>query len=229
MSEPTAKPTVDLAKFESAVRANPEDAAPEYEFHSLADLFPMISEDELSELTADIKKQGLLETITLFEGKILDGRNRYKAAKAADVVLKNYHFKQLGDRNAEAFVISANIRRRHLTTKQKQGLLAKLIKADPAASDRSIADVAKVSHHTVGAVREGMEARGQIAHVETRTDSTGRKQPAAKAKGEKKSKAAESKAKAMAAALEKPATSFTNHLELMIEALKAFKSHEHAE
>jgi hypothetical protein len=87
------------------VRPNPDDAAPEYEFHELAALFPMISTDELNELAEDIKKHRLLERITLFEGKILDGRNRYKAAKQAGVVLKNYDFKQLDNGSAEAFVI----------------------------------------------------------------------------------------------------------------------------
>jgi hypothetical protein len=32
----SAKPTVDLSELESAVRANPDDAAPEYKFHELA-------------------------------------------------------------------------------------------------------------------------------------------------------------------------------------------------
>ena len=43
----------------------------------------MISDDELNELAEDIRKHGLIEPITLFENKIIDGRNRYKAAKQA--------------------------------------------------------------------------------------------------------------------------------------------------
>jgi hypothetical protein len=162
-----------------------DDAAPEYVFHELAALFPMISEDELNELAEDIKKQGLLERITLFEGKILDGRNRYKAAKQAGVVLKNYHFKQLdGDRaKAEAFVISANIRRRHLTSAQKRDLLAKLIKANPDQSDRQIGDVANVDHKTVGAVREGLQASGEIPQLNATKGKDGKTR---KRKGEAK-------------------------------------------
>ena len=37
------------------------------------------------------------------------------------------------------YVISANIRRRHLTAEQKRELIAKLIKATPEKSDRAIA------------------------------------------------------------------------------------------
>ena len=85
-------------------------------------------------------------------------------------------------------MISANIRRRHLTTKQKRDLLAKLIKANPDQSDRQIADVANVDNKTVATVREGMEEREEIPHVETRTDSAGRKQPATKVKGKGKGK-----------------------------------------
>jgi hypothetical protein len=53
-----------------------------------------------------------------------------------------------------------------------------LIKAQPEKSDRQIADTVKVDHKTVGAVRAEQEARGEIPHVETRTDSMGRQQPA---------------------------------------------------
>jgi hypothetical protein len=81
-----------------------------------------------------------------------------------------------------AFVVSANLHRLHLTAEQKRDLLAKMIKAEPEKSDRTIAAMIKASHHTVGAVRTEMETRGQIAHVETRTDTKGRQQPAKKAR-----------------------------------------------
>jgi hypothetical protein len=53
--------------------------------------------------------------------------------------------------------------------------------ADPGKSDRAIARVAKVDHKTVAAVRAEAEGRGEIPHVETCTDTKGRKQPAKKA------------------------------------------------
>ena len=43
------------------------------------------------------------------------------------------------------YVISANIRRRHLTAEQKRDLVATLLKLDPGKSDRSIAKVVSVS------------------------------------------------------------------------------------
>jgi hypothetical protein len=82
-----------------------------------------------------------------------------------------------------AYVISANIRRRHLSAEQQRELIAKLIKATPEKSDRQIAETVKVDHKTVGAVRAEQERRGEIPRVETRTDSKGRKQPRRKPRG----------------------------------------------
>jgi hypothetical protein len=81
-------------------------------------------------------------------------------------------------------VASLNIRRRHLTAEQKRELIAKLIKATPKKSDRQIATATKTDHKTVASVRAEQEARGEIPHVSTRTDSKGRQQPANKARSE---------------------------------------------
>jgi ParB-like chromosome segregation protein Spo0J len=149
--------------------------------HPLAELFPMISNDELRELAEDIRKNGMIEPITLCQGKILDGRNRLAAGKLINFPFRRINFRELlCHLDPQAYVISANIKRRHLTAEQKRELIDKLIKADPAKSNRQIAETAKLSHHTVGDVRAELEQRGQIAHVETRTDSAGRKQPAKK-------------------------------------------------
>ena len=75
-----------------------------------------------------------------------------------------------------AYVISANIHRRHLTAEQKRELIAKLIKATPEKSDRQIAETVKASPTTVGTVRAEMEAKGDVSKLDTRTDSLGRQQ-----------------------------------------------------
>jgi hypothetical protein len=56
--------------------------------HELADLLPMIDGVNFENLKADIAKNGILEPILLFEGRILDGRNRYRAAKALGKVTR---------------------------------------------------------------------------------------------------------------------------------------------
>jgi len=89
---------------------------PKYEFHPLANLFALISEKKLQALTADIKKNGLHHLITLYRGKILDGRNRYKACLAAGVEPR---FKEYKGKDPLSFVVSENVQRRQLTVGQR--------------------------------------------------------------------------------------------------------------
>jgi ParB-like chromosome segregation protein Spo0J len=155
--------------------AEPAASIPEFISHDLAEQFPLMAETELRDLAADIRKHGLLEPIILFEGKILDGRNRHRAAKLAGHKFVDANFTKLPPgRDPRAFV-SANIHRRHLTAEQKRDLLAKLIKADPTKSDRQIAEQAKVSHHTVGDMRSQLVATGQLAQLETHEGADGKK------------------------------------------------------
>lgn len=73
------------------------------EFHQYANLFPMMGGRELEEFQWDIRQNGVREPVILFEGKILDGRNRYKAATALG---KEVRFEQYQGDDALAFAIS---------------------------------------------------------------------------------------------------------------------------
>jgi N6-adenosine-specific RNA methylase IME4 len=86
------------------------------EAHKFADIFPMIEGQAFEELKKDIKEQGLQQTIILYEDKILDGRNRYKACKELGIEPQFDTYK--GDKPLE-FVISLNLKRRHLNEGQK--------------------------------------------------------------------------------------------------------------
>jgi ParB-like chromosome segregation protein Spo0J len=162
------------------VTAVPQPPAFAYEFHPLCAMFPLMSDDELDELAADIKKCGLQEPITLHEGKVLDGRNRVLACQKIGKRITQTDTYD-GDDPA-AFVISKNIRRRHLTQEQKREIVAKLLVENPERSDRATAKIAGVDHKTVSSVRTEAEERGEIPHVDKRSDAKGRKQPAHKAK-----------------------------------------------
>jgi hypothetical protein len=164
-----------------------------FDFHPLADIFPLMEGAEFDELVADIAANKLRDKILLYEGMILDGRNRYRALRKLGLGPEQIREHCCVTRccidsdhgGPAAYVISANIHRRHLTAEQKRELIARLLKMIPEASDRQIAKQAKVSDKTVGAVRREKEARAEIPHVSTRTDTRGRKQPAKKPEAKK--------------------------------------------
>lgn len=87
-----------------------------YEFHPLADLFPMMDADRARELAEGILKNGLLHPIVLHEGKILDGRNRYRACLSMQVPPK---FTTYSGPSPAAFVAQSNLCRRDLTMSQR--------------------------------------------------------------------------------------------------------------
>jgi hypothetical protein len=78
------------------------------------------------------------------------------------------------------YVISANILRRHLTTEQKRDLIAKLLKASPEKSNRAIGEMVKADKNKVKAVRNKLEATGEIAPVEKTVGKDGKARPATK-------------------------------------------------
>jgi len=89
----------------------------EYEFHPIANIFPLIEGEEFDKLFYDVRTFGVREPVWLYEGKILDGRNRYLAAKKAGVPFER---KTYGGTAIEAihFVWSLNRTRRHMTPSQ---------------------------------------------------------------------------------------------------------------
>lgn len=81
--------------------------------HPFADKFPLLPEEDLQELTESIRAHGLRQPIVLDEsGRILDGRNRYRACQKAGV--KPDYITYTGNDLAE-YVIDCNTTRRHMS------------------------------------------------------------------------------------------------------------------
>ena len=68
-----------------------------------------------------------------------------------------------------AFVMSANVRRRHLNAADKRKAIEDLLKAKPEASNRQIAEQLKDDHKKVGRVRQKLEATGAVPQLEKTT------------------------------------------------------------
>jgi hypothetical protein len=166
----------------------------------------------LKELAEDIRKNGgLQQPVKLWRCRktkdvvLLDGRNRLDALSLlgllsadddGELIISNsdgdgwdwpLFDEETGegdDEDARDLVVSLNVHRRHLTAEDKRKIIADLLKLKPESSDRAIAKTVNVDNKTVAKVRTEMERREEIPHVETRTDSKGRKQPSSKPKSE---------------------------------------------
>jgi transposase-like protein len=87
------------------------------------------------------------------------------------------------ERELYDLVLSLNAHRRNLTPEKKRELIAKLLKANPDQSNRSIAKQVNVDHHKVAKVRQRLEATGEVSPVEKTVGADGkaRNQPSKKA------------------------------------------------
>ena len=102
---------------------NSENNVNEIPFHALANIFPLLDGEDFQKLADDVGAHGLREPVVLYEGAILDGRNRYRACKAADV---DCRFVTYGGSDPIAYVVSLNLHRRHLTESQRAMVVASL-------------------------------------------------------------------------------------------------------
>jgi len=98
------------------------------EYHEVANIFPLMQGDEFEGLKADIARHGLQEPICVDQdGKIIDGRNRYRACMELGIEPHRFVVKFL--QTAEeltAYVISKNLHRRHLNETQRGVIAAKM-------------------------------------------------------------------------------------------------------
>lgn len=87
------------------------------EFHDVASLFPLMEGSDFDELKADIRQKGLLVPILLAEGKIADGRNRFRACSELGIEAQFVEWSGTGD--LLAYIVSLNLYRRHLSASQR--------------------------------------------------------------------------------------------------------------
>lgn len=114
---------------------------PEYGFHRLAMDFPPMPADQYEALKADIEANGIRQPVLVWQGAIVDGRNRYRAARDLGLGSDGFPVSVLPDDLPEAevaqLVRSHNLAHRHLSQGQRAMLAAGLGRASHGgASDR---------------------------------------------------------------------------------------------
>jgi hypothetical protein len=135
-----------------------------YEFHELCQIFPRCTDEELQLLVSDIRENGLLTPITLYEEKILDGRNRYLACQMLNI---EPDYVEFDGNDPLPFVVSRNLCRRHLSESQRAMVAAAIIelqRKDNGKSEVTISDAAKqlnvsprMVNHAVKIINEGTD------------------------------------------------------------------------
>ena len=91
------------------------------ELHPLCSLFPRMSGYEFDCLKLDIKENGQRTPIIIHDGLVLDGGNRYAACAELGI---EPDFMKYGGVDITAYVLSANLHRRHLTPGQSAAIVS---------------------------------------------------------------------------------------------------------
>lgn len=85
--------------------------------HPVALVFPAMAEAEFEALVADISEHGQREPIWTYRGEIIDGVHRARACERLGLPVRSQEWDGKG--SLAAFVISLNLKRRHLNAGQK--------------------------------------------------------------------------------------------------------------
>lgn len=118
----------------------------QYSNHEIADVYPMMSDKELQALISSMEAGGYDENqpIYLFEDKILDGRNRYKATKEAGIEPAFKVFEGTY-KEAEKKSILLNSNRRHMSISQKAMIAAMQIQKSREDENRKKITIPRAS------------------------------------------------------------------------------------
>lgn len=121
-------------------------ASEQLQFHPLANVFPLIDGSEFEAFCEDISNNGQREPIVIFEGKILDGRNRYRATRSLNITAKTISYE---GENPLEFVLSMNMYRRQLTVAQRSIIAAQIVCREPDQAQAEQGDASSL-HSGIG-------------------------------------------------------------------------------
>jgi hypothetical protein len=108
------------------VRTIPANQVGAMVVHSLANMIPAMPESSIVQLTQSMVANGQLTPVTMFEGRVLDGRHRLIAAQRAGLPLNIVNFEGTA-REAMLVAVQQNVARRQLTVSQRAVAAAKAV------------------------------------------------------------------------------------------------------
>lgn len=130
--------------------------AKKFEFHEVANIFPLLEGKDYDDFKEGIQHDGWIRhPIAIYQGKIVDGRNRYRAANDLGITcpIKKWDGKgELID-----FVIAENLHRRHLNESQRAMVAARTREIDEAE--------AKERMRSGGGDKVSVKARAGVANL----------------------------------------------------------------
>lgn len=143
--------------------------------HPDALLLPQMTAEEFAQLVNDIRAHGLREAIKLdHSGEwLVDGRHRDLACPEAGVEPRYERLSEGTD--ILAYIMSANLHRRHLTVEQRAEIVQEVMRRYPDKSNREIAKLARVSPDTVNRIAISSE---RYRSVEKTIGADGKLRPA---------------------------------------------------
>lgn len=128
--------------------------------HAVASLFPDMSAEEFAALKSDIEANGQREPIWLHEGRIIDGRHRYRACSELkrQPITRDWD----GKGSLVGFVVSLNLHRRSLTSSQRAAIATDALPMLKVEADKRQADGQQRGRDTQRSKSNGQKPLSQI-------------------------------------------------------------------
>jgi hypothetical protein len=143
--------------------------------HPACAMFDSLAPDELRALGEDITKNPLTSPIVLWgagftsQPCLIGGRNRLEEFETTERQLRVEFAGVTSSElwaNPDAYVVSANIRRRQVSINDNDRLIAQLLRVDRTKSNRTVAKLTDTSHPHVVKVREQAPASDERSDIQ---------------------------------------------------------------
>jgi hypothetical protein len=145
---------------------------PEYKQHPVAlALMPGGMDDtEFDAFCADVEERGILFPASLYEGMVLDGWHRYRAAKRTGSELKFIEYK---GKDPAGYIASCNVLRRKLSSLQR-ALVGARLHRDHGITQREACKKLGISNEVITLVLKTLDSKNTklIKRIESEADFT---------------------------------------------------------